>query len=252
MTRVLAELRRRSPALFALTAIHVALLATLVCALQIDAVQVLGISRWIKPTKFAMSIAIYLATIAWLLPATGLPERTRRRLVAVIGVTMTLEMIAITVQAARGTTSHFNVATLFDAVIFQAMGVAILLNTIAAGWLCVGAFRVLRRKPTGYQAGVAVGFAVFLMGSVIGGWIVGNFAHTIGAPDGGPGLPFVNWSTTAGDLRIAHFVGMHALQGLPVIGAWFGRRAVYGAALIWVVVTVVLAVQAAMGRPVVG
>ena len=115
------------------------------------------------------------------------------------------------------------------------MGIFILLNTVMTAWAVYLVWRHRPFGPASYVWGVRLGLLLFLIGSVLGGIMIHNMRHTVGAPDGGPGLPGLGWSTRAGDLRIAHFLGMHALQVLPLLGwglaSWRPRRAVL---LTWV------------------
>jgi hypothetical protein len=81
-------------------------------------------------------------------------------------------------------------------------------------------------------------------------------AHTVGAPDGGPGLVGTGWSTEHGDLRIPHFVGLHAIQALGILAFVLGRgrvrlparaRLVIVAALSYAALYAILLIEALRG-----
>jgi hypothetical protein len=251
------ETFRRNRLLAATATLHLALFVLLAPLTLFDSMQILGINRWIKPMKFAISIAIFLGTMAWLL--SWLREsspRAVRMLSAIMAGTMVGEMVVIVTQSARGVPSHFNNRTNFDGIMFSIMGVLIVINTLAAAY----ALYLYYRRPVtvsgAHLTGIRLGMLIFVLASLEGGLMVQRNAHTVGLHDGGPGLPFVNWSTGAGDLRVAHFVGMHALQMLPLLGWLLSRRAapngvrwVRIVAVLWIVVTGLLVAQALAGRP---
>ncbi|WP_432977405.1 hypothetical protein [Dactylosporangium sp. CA-233914] len=213
-------------------------LATLV-GIFADDRTLLGVPIWLKPFKFSVSIAIYSVTIAWLLPLLERRPRTAWWLGTIIAAAMLIEITIIAGQAARGRQSHYNVATALDGTLFSIMGA-----TIAIAWaatLILAVLLLIQRLPDRADAlAVRLGIIVALGGMAVGFLmtmptaaqlaqdrpsIVG--AHAVGVADGGPGLPLVNWSSTGGDLRAGHFIGMHALQALPLFAfalALAGRR----------------------------
>jgi hypothetical protein len=238
-------------------AMLITFLATIV-GIFVDHRVITGAPAWLKPAKFAISVSVYSFTFVWLLSFV----ENRPRLVRVVGnvtvVSLIVEMIAIITQAARGTTSHFNLTTPLNTSLWFTMGAFIVLvwtmNLVLATLLIVQRMKD-RTFAWSLRLGLvisAIGMAVaFLMifptpeqAAILSGrglHIVG--AHSVGVADGGPGLPILGWSTVGGDLRAAHFVGLHALQILPFFGWLLTRRRRFFAlltandrlALVWIV-----------------
>jgi len=217
------DLWRNQRALMAAGFGFLVLLIVLAIVSLFDSQQILGISRWIKPMKFASSIAIFLFTLAIYLNFLRGYERASRIIAAGAIAMLVGEIILIVMQAARGTTSHFNVKTVFDNIVFSSMGLMILINTFLIVYLTYLYFRSDFNLPKAVVWGMRSGLIVFLLASVEGGYMSTQIGHSVGTADGGAGLPFVNWSTEGGDLRVAHFVGMHALQAIPLFAVMLVR-----------------------------
>jgi hypothetical protein len=200
---------------------NVGLLVLSVAALPFDQRRILGLNPWIKPIKFELSVIMFLLTVGVMLWALGKgPElvRSKRWMGWGFGVAMIAENSVIALQSARGVRSHMNYSTPLDGAMFGAMGMFILLNTFFAGWLLVLWMRTTAGLESVVVWGIRLGLLMLLLGSFEGARMVAHGAHTVGAADGSHGLPFVNWSTRYGDLRIAHFFALHALQLFPLAG----------------------------------
>jgi len=213
--------------LLVLAATMVLLAAFSAVASFIDPREVTGVNVWLKPLKFAISTAVYSVTLSWLL---GQLHRMRRAAwiagtVATVG--LAIELIIITGFAALGDTSHFNITTPLHTAAWSVMAFSI---AVVWGMTLLVAFALFRNRLGDRARTLAIrtGALIAILGMGLAFLMTGpqgdqisNYqgvigAHTVGVADGGPGLPLLGWSTVAGDLRIPHFIGMHALQVLPL------------------------------------
>jgi ABA4-like protein len=255
------------------------LLGTII-GLMFDPRVITGAPAWLKPAKFSISVSVYCFTLVWLLGFL----KNRRRFVQIVTraivFSLAVEMIVIITQAARGTTSHFNMSTPLNSFLWITMGAFIVVVWVMTLVLTIA----LIRQPISDKAfarSLRLGLIISLVGMATGFFMVRPTpeqrpsahnprpkivgAHNVGVADGGPGLPVVGWSTVAGDMRVAHFVGLHGLQVLPLLG-WLitrskRRRAFlndkHRLALVWIAglaytgILVLLAWQALRGESVI-
>ena len=218
------ELFARSPVLAGTAAFHLVMLLIAAGLCAFDSREVMGINVWIKPMKFMASFIIYLLTVAWLIAYLERPARLTRTIAWGVSICMAVGTILIFIQAGRGVRSHFNDASVLDLTIFSIMGVGAIIDALLMLIMLILFFYRQKKLPSPYLWGIRLGIILFLAGAVVGGLISSHGGHTVGAADGGPGLPFVNWSVNAGDLRIAHALGLHGLQVMPILGYLLSRR----------------------------
>ncbi|MGW4636651.1 hypothetical protein [Nocardia sp. NPDC004415] len=221
-------------------AVMTALVLVSTIGMLVDHRELLGESVWLKPAKFGLAFAVYGLTLAWIL---RLPHRGRRVtwwLGTIIAVTGIADVGFIALQAARGTFSHFNTAT--DPVnrigqqVFASGVPGLFLATLVLALII--SWQKLADRPTriALKAGLWLAVTGMMLGYLMGytgpqlvrqsdGTVVGLMAgHTVrpdapadAARDGLGAMPITHWSTTGGDLRVPHFVGLHGIQVLLVL-----------------------------------
>ena len=220
------------------------------------------VNPWIKPIKFSMSFSTFASTVSLLLLALRLPKWQLTLARRAIALSVALEILSLGAQAWRSAfalTGH----SFVDRSLALMTNSMVMVNTaIVCGMLALFcANRVHSAMADGPMvSAIRYSIVIFLAGNAIGGYMLARGTHTVGAGDGGPGLPFVNWSTIAGDLRIAHFIAIHAIQIVPLfayilsqmapIPAVRHRRMAIAALAIVVAASVgATFVQAALGHP---
>lgn len=245
--------------LFWFAAAHLAVAVVALIALAFAAPPIGGVHPALKPLKFAISIAVFLGTLALLVPVLSLSPTVRDVLAWIFALAMAGEMVAIAIQALRGTSSHYNFRPGLDATISMTMALLVVAATLAMiGVAIVATIRPLvdcdALRATAWRAGLWF----FLLAAGTGFRMIGSMRHSVGGADGGPGLPVTSWSTAHGDLRVSHFIALHALQILPLasvaiaalpLGPAARWSVLLGVIVAYAAVAVGTLVQALAGRP---
>ncbi|MEX0287623.1 MAG: hypothetical protein AB3N14_00795 [Flavobacteriaceae bacterium] len=213
---MLRTVRKESPILFSIVLINLLLTIGCIVGLLVDNRSLMGVNVWIKPLKFAISTGIYILTVGFLITLYPYTKRKKNIINNIVSWTLLVEMIIIVTQAARGVQSHYNMSSPLDGMLFAAMGILIAINVLIMVLFAIDSARLRLRTPRAIQIGILLGWLVVIFGSWVGGQMIGQMAHNVGVADGGEGLPLLNWSTIAGDLRVAHFFGLHGIQIIPL------------------------------------
>jgi len=246
---ILAELfvRQGTLALYGLTLLVLSIVAVFLQAIDPRLLDS-GVNVWVKPAKFLSSVGIFAVTAAWFFGYVR-PERRHSPLlrftVALLIFAGTFELAWIGWQAAHGLESHFNVSTPFYASMYVAMGIG---AALLVGTTLPLAWEIGRRPAAGlsgdFVAAVVIGLLLtFLLGGILGGYMSSQHGHSVGL-EGGRAFLF-GWNRSGGDLRIAHFLGIHAQQAIPILAA-LTAEAGLGKGGRWVALVVGTAVYAAL------
>jgi hypothetical protein len=209
-------------------ALMVGIAVVVLVLLFIDPREVTGMPLWAKPLKFALSIAIYCFTLSWLISLLTVAKRVAWIAGTLAAAGVVLEMVIIVGFAAVGDTSHFNVSTPLHTTLWGVMAFSITAVWIMTLIVGIALFRSRlgdRARSVGIRAGVIISLVGMALAFLMTGPTAQQLddfqgiagAHTVGLADGGAGIPLLGWSTESGDLRIPHFIGMHALQVLPLV-----------------------------------
>ncbi|MEM7486076.1 MAG: hypothetical protein AAF348_12785 [Bacteroidota bacterium] len=224
LKHVFKTVRTESPILYGVVLFHFTLAALCLIGWALDSRMLAGLNIWVKPMKFAISGGIYVLTSGFLITFYPFSRKRKNIVNNIISWTMVLEISIVFLQATRGVRSHYNQSSLFDGILFGSMGILIGIIVFTMVFFIVETIRLRLKTPRSVQWGILLGWLVVFFGSWVGGQMIGQMSHNVGVADGGEGIPWLNWSTIAGDLRVAHFFGLHGIQIIPLFAVVLTKK----------------------------
>ena len=245
------ELKFRNESLFWFGLLCLSLSIIFLVLSKITSTQVNGVNAWFKPFKFAVSIGLFSWTMA--LYCDYLSDFNVTPFNWTVITLFGFELIYIIFQASKGQLSHFNISTPTHSLIYSLMGLIAVLVTLYTAYIGILFLtQSFPNLPNYYVWSIRLGILIFIVFSFEGGLMGSRMNHSVGAINDNSNWWILGWSKTVGDLRVSHFIGMHALQILPLLSFYIFKntKATIVISIIYGLLATTTLVQALNGKPI--
>lgn len=246
------ELKIRNEYLFYFGLFCVILSIVCIILTKTTTTQVHGVNAWFKPFKFAVSIGLYSWTMAWY--CDYLSDFNVTPFNWIVITLFGIELIYIVFQASKGQLSHFNISTPTYSFLYSLMGIIAVLVTLYTAYIGLLFFtQSFPDLPSYYVWSIRLSILIFIVFSFEGGLMGSRMNHSVGALNDNSNWWLVGWSKTVGDLRVSHFIGMHALQLLPLLSFYIFKntKATIVISILYGLLATLTLVQALNGKPII-
>jgi hypothetical protein len=250
MIDFIQELKQRNESLFYFGLVCLVFSILFLILVKTTTTQVYGVNAWYKPFKFAFSTLTFAWAMAWY--CYYLPNFNIKLFNLSIIILLGFEIVYIAIQASKGQLSHYNLSTPFFSAMFSLMALAATLATLYTAYVGLLFFKnSFPELPNYYVWAIRFGILIFVIFSFEGFAMGSRLNHSVGTLNDNSNWFIIGWSKTVGDLRISHFIGMHALQFLPLISYYILRntKLTIGLAIIYGLLALLTLIQALQGRP---
>jgi hypothetical protein len=252
MMDLLQSLKHRNETLFYFGFFCLILSLIFLVLTKTTTTQVYNVNAWYKPFKFALSLGIYSWTMAWY--CYYLNDFNINMFNWTVVVLWSFEIVYIALQAGKGQQSHYNLSTPAYSVLYSLMAIAATVVTLYTAYIGFLFFKnSFPQLPNYYVWAIRLGILMFVIFSFEGFAMGSRLNHSVGALNDNSNWLIVGWSKTVGDLRVSHFIGMHALQILPLLSYYIlkNTKLTIGLAVIYGILALFTLIQALQGRPII-
>ncbi|MES2478891.1 MAG: hypothetical protein V4561_07380 [Bacteroidota bacterium] len=250
MIEFVQQLKLKNESLFYFGLICLILSGLFLALTKLTHTQVFQVNAWYKPFKFAFSIFLFSWTMA--LYCSYLPDFNIRLFNWTLIILFGFEIVYIAIQAGKGQLSHFNLSTPLYSFLYVLMAIAATAVTVYSAYICWLFFsQDFPELPDYYVWSIRLGLLLFVIFSFEGFLMGSRLNHSVGAVNDNSNWFIIGWSKSFGDLRVAHFIGMHALQLIPLLSFYLlkNTKATISISLVYGLLALVTLVQALQGKP---